>query len=203
MPRTVGVVLFPRFELLDVYGPMEMLGNLPDEFSIRMLGPEGDSVASTQGPRTALDHTYEDAPPVDILFVPGGAGTQAHADDRRLLEWLRERAKQAEIVASVCTGSASLAMAGVLDGYRATTNKRAFQWVSEQGPNVEWVKEARWVRDRNRWTCSGVAAGTDMSLALIASLAGEEVAQTLADRTEYEWHRDASWDPFAAKNGLV
>jgi len=203
MPRTIGVVLFPQFELLDVFGPMEMFGVLPEQFSIRMLGPSTDPVASTQGPRTDIDHAYEDAPPLDVLFVPGGAGTRVHAEDERLLGWLRRRAEQAEIVASVCTGAASLAMAGVLDGYRATSNKRAFQWVTEQGPNVEWVKEARWVQDRNRWTSSGVAAGIDMTLALIASLHGEEVAQTIADRTEYDWHRDAAWDPFAAKNGLV
>jgi transcriptional regulator GlxA family with amidase domain len=48
-----------------------------------------------------------------------------------------------------------------------------------------------------------VAAGMDMALALIAHLHGEEIASTLADRVEYDWHREPAWDPFAAKNGLV
>ena len=73
----------------------------------------------------------------------------------------------------------------------------------EHGPRVEWVPEARWVVDRNRWTSSGVAAGIDMTLALIGHLHGNDFAQRLADGTEYEWHTDADRDPFAAMNGLV
>jgi len=103
----------------------------------------------------------------------------------------------------VCTGSALLAAAGLLDGYRATSNKRAFGWVGEQGPRVEWVAQARWVQDRDRWTSSGVAAGLDMALALIARLHGQQLAQDVADRIELERHQDAAWDPFAARNGLV
>jgi transcriptional regulator GlxA family with amidase domain len=71
---------------------------------------------------------------------------------------------------------------------------------AEQGPRVEWVREARWVQDGNRWTSSGVAAGIDMGFALLAQLRGEEAAAGIGSAIEYEWHRDASWDPFAATN---
>lgn len=202
-PRTVGVILFDRFQLLDVFGPLEMLGALPDHFRLLLIGPEGGPVASSFGPRSDLDRTYADAPDFDVLFIPGGMGTRPLVQDRDFLAWLRERGEAAELVTSVCTGAAVLAAAGLLDGYRATSNKRAFQWVREQGPNTEWVPQARWVHDRNRWTSSGVAAGIDMALALIAHLHGEQAALEVADRAEYEWHRGAGWDPFAAKNGLV
>jgi hypothetical protein len=91
-----------------------------------------------------------------------------------------------------------LAAAGLLDGYRATSNKRAFDWAVEQGPRVEWVREARWVEDRDRWTSSGVAAGIDMSLAIIAALHGAETASKLSRAIEYQWHRESSIDPFAS-----
>lgn len=68
---------------------------------------------------------------------------------------------------------------------------------------MDWVAQARWVQDRNRWTSSGVAAGIDMTLALLAELHDSTMAEAVADGIEYEWHRDAAWDPFAAKNGLV
>jgi transcriptional regulator GlxA family with amidase domain len=96
-----------------------------------------------------------------------------------------------------------LAAAGLLDGYRATSNKRAFAWAKAHGAKVDWVAEARWVADGDRWTSSGVSAGIDMSLALVGHLHGEATADEVADRMEYERHRDASCDPFAAKNGLV
>jgi transcriptional regulator GlxA family with amidase domain len=68
---------------------------------------------------------------------------------------------------------------------------------------VEWVKEARWVEDGKFVTSSGVSAGIDMALAVIAQLAGVETSETIALATEYDWHRDPAWDPFARHHGLV
>ena len=113
-----------------------------------------------------------------------------------MLEWLRRRAEQAEITASVCSGSAILARAGLLDGRRATSNKQFFSLATAQSANVEWVEEARWVDDGSLVTSSGVSAGIDMALALIERLWGTALAESIARLTEYEWHRDASWDPF-------
>jgi transcriptional regulator GlxA family with amidase domain len=91
----------------------------------------------------------------------------------------------------------------VLDGLQATTNKRAFAWASSQSDKVRWKKEARWVEDGKFFTSSGVSAGMDMALALIARLLGRENAEQIAVWTEYEWHSDAAWDPFAKIHGLV
>jgi transcriptional regulator GlxA family with amidase domain len=107
------------------------------------------------------------------------------------------------VVTSVCTGSAVLAAAGLLDGYRATSNKAAFAWVREQSGKVDWIAQARWVQDRDRWTSSGVAAGMDMAAALLADLFGQDVAHSATTRAELEVHEDASWDPFAKIYGLT
>ena len=90
-----------------------------------------------------------------------------------------------------------MAKAGLLDGKRATTNKRAFDWVASQGPNVDWQRKARWVEDGKFITSSGVSAGTDMALALIARLCGIDRAREVAQWAEYVWNEDANDDPFA------
>lgn len=138
-----------------------------------------------------------------MILVPGGMGTRSQVTNAGVLEWLRARAARAQVVTSVCTGSSLLARAGLLDGRRATTNKASFAWVQSQGPEVQWVKEARWVEDGHLFTSSGVSAGIDMTLAVIAKLAGPGAADRIAVRMEYEWHRDAGWDPFARVHGLV
>ncbi len=130
-------------------------------------------------------------------------GTRKEITNERMLGWLRERAASTALVTSVCTGAALLARAGLLDGRRATTNKFAFKWVAQQGPRVEWVKEARWVEDGKFLTSSGVSAGIDMALAIIAKRWDLATAERIATRMEYEWHRDAGWDPFAKIHGLV
>jgi transcriptional regulator GlxA family with amidase domain len=196
-------VLFDRFELLDVFGPLELLGALGDRFELNLIGPAADAVRSAQGPQVLAASGYSEASSADIVLVPGGIGTRSLVHDREFLAWLAGWAASAELVTSVCTGSAVLAAAGLLDGYRATSNKRAFSWVESQRSAVRWVRQARWVADRDRWTSSGVAAGMDMTLALIAHLHDEQLALQVADGVEYDWHRDPTWDPFAAKNGLL
>lgn len=205
--KTIGVVLFPEFELLDVFGPLEMFGMLPEAFEIRLVAECGPLVASRQGPRSALDDTFDDDRDYDLLLVPGGRGTRRAVESEGFLGWLRRKAEAAEIVATVCTGSALLAHTGLLDGLKATTNKMAFDWVAAQGPAVLWQKQARWVEAQGPtgqiFTSSGVSAGMDMSLAVITQLEGAETARQVALWAEYEWHDDPAWDPFAAAHGLV
>jgi transcriptional regulator GlxA family with amidase domain len=201
-PRTLGVVLFPGFELLDVFGPLEAFGHLPERFAIHLVAERPGPVASAQGPKALAEHGLADAPRLDVLLVPGGIGTRSEVDNAVLVDWLRRRTAEAEIATSVCTGAALLARAGVLDGRRATTNKAVFRWVAEQGPRVDWVAVARWVEDGKFVTSSGVSAGIDMALHLIARLESQETAEALARGMEYEWHRDADDDPFAKVWGL-
>jgi transcriptional regulator GlxA family with amidase domain len=204
-PRTLGVLLFPGFELLDVFGPLEAFGmrSAKDHFETLLVAERSGPVESAQGPKALAEAALDDARALDLILVPGGFGTRTAVNDRALCDWIVRRAADAELVMSVCTGAAMLARAGVLDGRRATTNKVAFQWVRGQGPRVEWVKEARWVEDGKFHTSSGVSAGIDMALAAIAKLTSRELAEQIAVLMEYDWHRDASWDPFAKIHGLV
>src|SRR5262249_44460403 len=132
-----------------------------------------------------------------------GNGTQEAIHDTALLSWLRASADRAELVMSVCTGTELLAEAGLIDGRRATTNKMLFTRLESAWPKVQGGGRARWVEDGKFVTSSGVSAGIDMALAVIAKLVGPQTSELLAKATEYEWHRDAGWDPFAKAYGLV
>ena len=200
--RTLGVVLFEGFELLDVFGPLEMFGLAADHFEIRLISESGGVVASRQGPKSVCDDSFQSAPAIDVLLVPGGIGTRREVNNPVLLNWLKERSQQAELVASVCTGSALLAKAGVLDGLRATSNKLAFAWAASQSEKVQWQQQARWVEDGKVFSSSGVSAGIDMSLAVIAKLVSQQAAEDAANFAEYTWQRDADCDPFASVVGV-
>ena len=65
-----------------------------------------------------------------------------------------------------------------------------------QSDRVDWVETARWVDDGKFVTSSGVSAGIDMALAIIARLFGNETAEAIAIGAEYTWHREADVDPF-------
>lgn len=194
--RTLGAILYERFELLDACGPLEMFGSVGPELRIVTVAEKAGSIASVQGPKTVADHDFANCPKLDLILLPGGFGTVEQLGNTALHAFLRDRARSAEVTMSVCSGSAILAKAGLLDGRRATSNKQWFDLARMQSANVDWVTEARWVEDGTFATSSGVSAGIDMALAVIARLYGRAKAQEIAEATEYEWHTDATRDPF-------
>lgn len=201
-PLTLVAILYPGFELLDLFGPLEMFTALPPEMLTVVMvaqhtGPvTAGSMSNAPMPSVVADYDFTDAPPLDLLLLPGGVGTFPELQNSAMLKFLKERAATAKITASVCTGSALLAAAGILDGHRATSNKQVFDMAKVVSDKVDWVEAARWVDDGPVVTSSGVSAGMDMSLAIIARLFGEAAAEAIAIGAEYTWHRDADLDPF-------
>ena len=194
--RTLGAVLYEDFELLDLYGPLEMFGSIGAPLKIVTVAEKSGPVASFQRPKTLAEFDFASAPKLDLILLPGGFGTIPQLENPAMLEFLRGRAAAAEVTMSVCSGSAILAKAGLLDGRRATSNKQFFDLARAQGPSVKWVEAARWVEDGPFATSSGVSAGTDMALAVIAKLYGKPMAQEICESTEYEWQQDSTRDPF-------
>ncbi len=194
--KRLGAILYNDFELLDAYGPLEMFGVMGADLEIVVIAEEKGPVKSSAGPKTLAEFNFNDAPELDLTLLPGGIGTIPELENEQLLGFLRERCPRAEVNMSVCTGSALLAKAGLLDGLRATSNKMFFNLAVAQSDRVDWAENARWVDAGQYVTSSGVSAGTDMSLAVIERLFGAERAQQAAAFTEYQWHTDADTDPF-------
>jgi putative intracellular protease/amidase len=194
--KTIGVVLYPGFEVLDVFGPVEMWANVPD-FNVILISQEGGAVKSAQGVSAVADYSFATAPQLDIMMVPGGVGTRTELNNEVMLNFLRKQNEKTQLTTSVCTGSAILAKAGLLKGHKATSNKNFFSLATSADPSVDWQGKARWVEDGKFITSSGVSAGTDMALGLIAKLYGKERASLLAHALEYQWSDDPANDPFA------
>jgi putative intracellular protease/amidase len=197
MNYRVDILLFDKFETLDVFGPVEIFGKLPEIFKLNLISEDGGIIESSQKVRVDTNLYTRDDGDLKILFVPGGSGTREKVNDNNFINFIENMSKEAKYIISVCTGSALLAKAGILNRKRATSNKRAFKWVTEQSKDVLWVKEARWIKDGNIYTSSGVSAGMDMALGFIEELIGKEKALEISKSIEYLWNEDSNYDPFS------
>jgi putative intracellular protease/amidase len=200
--RKLGALAYRNFELLDLFGPLEVFGWDIGEFAVTIVAPERGPVPSNMGPAVVADADFTDAPDFDVLLIPGGWGRSIPVDTDPLVPWIGRAARRADYVLSVCTGSALLALSGFLDGKPATTNKSLFGWVTEKRPEVDWRPRARWVQHGRTFTSSGVSAGIDMSLAALSDMLGPDRAEAIALGCEYSWHRDPDRDPFSQHYGL-
>ena len=194
--KVVGVVLYPGYEVLDVFGPVEMWAYVPD-CQVVMISQTGGAVRSAQGVSTLSDYSFANAPQLDIMMMPGGGGTFTELNNKVFLDFIKKQDQAKQLTTSVCTGSALLAKAGLLKGRKATSNKNFCSLAVQQDPSVDWQGKARWVEDGKYIASSGVSAGTAIALGLVARLYGAERAGLLADSLEYEWNSDPTNDPFA------
>lgn len=178
----VAIVVYPGFTALDVVGPYEVLGRLPDAdvvFVAEQPGSVGNDLMSL-----SLDVTagLADVPHPDVVLIGGGPGQADQMSDGPLHAWLREVDRTSSWTVSVCTGSLILAAAGLLGGRRATTHWLAMEELPRLG--VAPVNE-RVVFDGHYATAAGVSAGIDLALTLAGLLADDVTAQMVQLIIEY------------------
>lgn len=187
MKLNIAFVLFPDFEELDFAGPYEVFGMaskyVDQEWRPYTTAVE-PSVRGFLGMRVQADHALDDAPPPDVIVVPGGFGTRAAAEDERLTGFVARSAERARLVTSVCTGAFVLHAAGLLSGRRATTHWASRERLAALGDVT--LEEARWVHDGNVVTAAGVSAGIDMALYVVGQLTSPEEARKVQRLMEYE-----------------
>ena len=197
--KNVTVLLFDDFETLDVFGPVEIFGQLTDLYSIKFCSLAGGLIGNRHGVSIPTEKIEGLLGSIGIFLIPGGHGTRKEVDNAELIEVIESVSTACEYVLTVCTGTSLLAITGLLDGKSATTNKRAFEWVMTNGKDVLWNKQARWVTDGKFYTSSGVTAGMDMTLGFLQDRHGIDTALQVATKIEYCWIQDKDNDPFAVE----
>lgn len=179
----VAIPLYERFTALDAIGPYEVLWRIPG-VDVRFLGPERGLVhTDTTTLGIQATHAYEEVPRPEVVLVPGGTGTRALLEDERLLSWIREAHAHSTWTTSVCTGSLLLGAAGVLKGLEATSHWVALEALEHFGAIPT---DRRVVEQGKVITAAGVSSGIDMALTLAARIAGEDEAQAIQLRIEYD-----------------
>jgi transcriptional regulator GlxA family with amidase domain len=188
---TIGILVFDGLEELDAVGPWEVLATWtqqwPDDgWSVTTIAADGGLVRCAKGLVLQAEHSWADAPPLDVLIQPGGMGTRPQLVDETYLAWVRARRADTALLASVCTGSLVYAAAGLLEGRPATTHWASLDRLHELDPSIEVRPDDRYVDDGDMVTAAGVSAGIDMALHLVDRLAGTDRAREVRRYIQYD-----------------
>ncbi|MBK4723379.1 DJ-1/PfpI family protein [Azospirillum sp. YIM DDC1] len=177
-----GLLLFPDVTQLDLTGPYEVLARVPGA-QVHLLWKTLDPVRSDTGLTILPTTTLAEAPPFDLILVPGGGGINALLTDDEVLGFLEERASRTRFLAGICTGSLALGAAGLLDGKRAATHWASRNFLAAYGatPVAERV-----VVDGTLFTGGGVTAGIDVALRIVGNLFGVDSAKLVQLAIEYD-----------------
>lgn len=193
MTRIVGIYVFDDVEVLDFAGPYEVftcaarVHGAVAPFKVVTIGRRATMLRARAGLSVKPETTFSDAPPLDLLIVPGGV-VAAELKNPEVIEWIAATALRCELVASVCTGAFLLAQAGLLDGKGATTHWEDIDQLRSMFPQVRVHEKQRWIDQGAVLTSGGISAGIDMALHLVERLAGRELALRTARQMEYDWN---------------
>jgi cyclohexyl-isocyanide hydratase len=189
MTLSIGILVYPGVQQLDLTGPFEVFVTVPGT-QMHLVWRDTTPLVSSTGLILAPTTTFADCPALDVLCVPGGAGINSLLKDAEVVDFVRRQAEKIRIVTAVCTGALLLGAAGLLKGRRATTHWMVRDLLAAFGAVPT---NARVERDGNLFTAGGVTAGIDLGLAVVADLVGRDQAEAVQLQMEY-----APEPPFSA-----
>lgn len=205
--RSFGVVLFPGFDMIDVFGtlePLQLMAHLEQRMMLSLIaesldpvttetnGPGSNAKDSVFWPKALPNNTFSDELDLDVLIVPGGPGVR-NPNLPAVTDYIAKMFPKVKVLITICTGSGLAARAGVLDGKMATTNKNAWKAILPMGPKVKWVSPARYIVDGKLWTSSGVTSSLDLIMDFIKTFWGATTEHRIASIIEHvprKWNED-------------
>lgn len=191
--KNVAILVFNEVEVLDFAGPFEVFSisentNKEKLFRAFTVSENSGIFSARNGFLGKSNFTIFDCPDIDILIIPGGYGAEKiEINNSVILDWISDVASKAEIVASVCTGAFLLAKAGVIQNQRVTTHWMDIDDLQSQYPNLEVVRDVKFVDTGRTITSGGISAGIEMSLHIVSRTQGLDTAERTAKRMEYDW----------------
>lgn len=190
--KTVGIFLFDDVEVLDFAGPFEVFSvtgrrDNSNPFDVFTFAEKSGPIAARNQLIVTPKYSFADAPRMDILVVPGGFGARREMLNQKVLDCIKAKAAQAEIVLSVCTGALILGRAGLLDGLPATTHHAAVELLKQVAP-AALVQGDRRVIDNGKFVvAAGVSSGIDAAFHVVSRLLGDAIARETANYIEYPY----------------
>lgn len=189
----IGILIFNEVEVLDVAGPFEVFSitrcpkTNEKPFTVKTVAQTKNIISTRNGLKIQPEYDFSDAPPFDIVIIPGGYGAEEiEIHNKRVIEWIKETSENVSLLASVCTGSFLLAEAGLLDGKRVTTHWIDIDRLEKEYPRLIIQRGVKYVDEGKIITTGGISAGINMSFHIVKKLLGEEIAKTTAKRMEYD-----------------
>ena len=195
MKRSVGILLFDDVEVLDFAGPFEVFAVASqvhnyELFDVFTVGKTGNAIAAVNGLSVNPKYSFETAPELNILVIPGGVGSRQVIKDRESLDWVETQHLSTELTLTVCSGSLVLAVLGHLEGQPVCTHAGVYETLEALAPTAQTRPDLRFVNAGKIWTSAGISAGIDLSLHIVSFLHGEGAALATADYMEYQsWIR--------------
>lgn len=189
----VGILLFNEVEVLDFAGPFEVFSitTLPESdkkpFIVKTISETGNMINARNGLKIKPDYSFNDKIDFGILIIPGGYGAEEiEINNLKVIEWIKNKFNNVDILASVCTGSFLLAKTGILDNKNATTHWMDIKKLQNDFPKIKVHKNIKYIEDGKIITAGGVSAGINMSLYIIEKLLNKDIARYTAKRMEYD-----------------
>jgi transcriptional regulator GlxA family with amidase domain len=187
MAKRIGFIGYDNITALDLIAPLEAFGTAntfvegrPHAYELIVMSASGKPFRSELGVSICASIAFKDAPPLDTILVPGGAGLRDPNISEPVVSFLKARARSTRRVASVCTGLEALAQAGLMNGRRATTHWRFAASIAKKFPRVLIDSDDIYRQDGKYYSSAGITAGIDLSLSLISDDFGERTAMAVA-----------------------
>ncbi len=193
--KNVGIFLFNKVELLDFTGPYEVFSVASELhnyqlFKVFTITEDGREIQTVNGLQVMPDFSFGNHPNIDLLIVPGGAGTKVETTKQPVLSWLKKQYETSQITMSVCSGTRLLGKLSLLDNLEIVTHHEVIADMKRISPLAIIKENVRFIDNGKILTSAGISAGIDLALYVVAKLYDQTIADKTAVYMEYgDWEK--------------
>jgi len=188
MSTVYGIYLFQQVAALDFTGPYEVfaISNLLlNGGRVVTIAESSAPIICANGMRVMPQCTFENAPALDVILVPGANQLEAAVKSSKTIEWIQQQSQRVDYLTAVCTGTIILQRAGLLRGKKATTHWMLIEELRKD-TTIHVMEDMRYVRDGKIITAQGISAGVDMTLWLIGEIHSPAHAREVRKILQYD-----------------
>jgi len=191
----IGIYIYDDAEVLDFSGPFEVFSvasrflKEDEKFNVFLISENKTTIIARGGYEVNSKYTFANHPTLDVLIVVGGVHTK-EVKKQNVITWITNQAKSTKLIASVCTGAFLLAQAKIVINHKVTTHWEDIEDLKNDYPDLDVIKNVRWVDEGNIVSSAGISAGIDMSLHLVSKLHSNDLALKTAKQMQFDWTRN-------------
>ncbi|MGO0059361.1 DJ-1/PfpI family protein [Brevibacillus fluminis] len=203
---TVAVLLANEStEVFDFLVPYEMFA-MTKAYNVYGVAPDREIKSLTGGLDVVPHYSFDEMDAMlgkspDIIVIP----FMPMLDEKKyapVREWIRKHSGDKTTLLSICNGAENLADTGLLNGKSAATHWGDIDRLMKQYPEVQWVKNQRYVPQGHIVSSAGLTSGIDATLYVISQQLGEGVAKKVAEEMNapsYDYVKNPQMQPFTAR----
>ena len=138
---TIGLLMYNGVLQGEVIATSDVFAKLNKDgeqlFNVIAIAETKNPIVTEEGMKFVPDYTFDNCPKLTALFVPSAYDMHAQVNNKRIIDFIREKNQETEYIVSNCAGAQLIGKSGIAKGHKIVTWIGGGEQLQEDYPNLK------------------------------------------------------------------